>query len=749
MPINYGSIVSYVSSAALAPNPSLRQRLVILVKSSRSLGWIFGPILYGIGVLQSSTIPKTPGALAISAAQVITLSFPLCIVIFGVNDIYDYSFNLLNPRKSTTSLEGGVLPPSHHLFVRRAAVMSSVIILTTALFPSLYSWREAEEYVSWQLYSPAFSTAALIALGWEYSAPPIRLKEVPVLDSISNGIVVWLSTLAGFTSARVLRGKFRWELADIPTKGYALGLVTASVHSLGAAADIETDLASGQRTIATVLGRRACALIGAAAYAIALSTEGSLSIFAVYLFGGLMLMISACINPSSTSVHRTFQAVVYWTMVLAVVWFGACLTLFVRTLPPLGYTMEAGQRGDAETATIDVSNAIGPDKEKELEAYSRPQIPDGGTVAWLTVFGALKSSSEIAWIGSTQLCLQFVMGLVSGKLFDEGYFHWSIGLGSLLYVFCLFMLSLAKENQYYQVFLPQAVGMSIALGLLFLPAIGVISHHFARRRALAMGIVTSGSSCGGIVFPIMLNKIFQRSGFAWGVRSTGFVVLTCLVIANPLMRTRLPPKSKRPPTPPLDIKAIISDTAYLFTVLGAFLVLMGLFLPIFYIQLFSVVHGIDETLAFYSLAILNAASIFGRTIPNFVADKLGPFNLLIPCSGITAVLIFAMFGVKSSGALIVFSILYGFFSGAYVSLITPVVISLAKNMQEIGVRLGIAFAIVGFAALTGTPIAGALLTSRLQWSRPITFSAVVVLAGCAALGIARGIHSRRKGSALV
>ncbi|CAE7162652.1 unnamed protein product, partial [Rhizoctonia solani] len=437
--------------------------------------------------------------------------------------------------------------------------------------------------------------------------------------------------------------------------------------------------------------------------------------------------------------------------------------------------MEPDRPVDPETATLDVSNTVNTENEKQVPAYSPPQIPDGGATAWATVAGAWlilfcsfgyvnafgvyqdyytriyltnKTSSDIAWIGSTQLCLQFLMGLVSGKLFDEGYFHTTVGFGSLLYAFCLFMLSLAKEGQYYQIFLPQAIGLGIALGLLFLPSIGVISHHFARRRSLAMGIVVSGSSCGGIIFPIMLNKVFERHGFGWGVRSTAFVVLVCLIAANLLMRTRLPPKSKRPPTPPPDFKAIMTDLTYLTTIAGAFLVMMGLFLPIFYIQLFAVVHGIDETLAFYSLAILNAASIFGRTIPNFIADKLGPLNLLIPCSAISGALIFAMFGIKSAGALIVFSILYGFFSGAYVSLISPVIISLANGFHEIGIRLGLAFAIVAFAALTGTPIAGALLTRELIWWRPIVFSAIVVLGGCTMLCVARGIQAKRKGTAL-
>ncbi|KAG8762277.1 hypothetical protein FRC11_010136 [Ceratobasidium sp. 423] len=438
--------------------------------------------------------------------------------------------------------------------------------------------------------------------------------------------------------------------------------------------------------------------------------------------------------------------------------------------------MEPDRQLDAETATLDLSNTGNTDNEKQTPVYSPPQIPDGGTTAWATVAGAWlilfcsfgyvnafgvyqdyytriymtnKTSSDIAWIGSTQLCLQFLMGLVSGKLFDEGYFHSTVGFGSLLYVFCLFMLSLAKEGQYYQVFLPQAVGLGISLGLMFLPSIGIISHHFARSRALAMGIVVSGSSCGGIIFPIMLNKMFERHGFAWGVRSTAFVVLGCLIVANLLMRTRLPPKSQRPPTPPVDFKAIMTDSAYLATIAGAFLVMIGLYLPIFYIQLFAVVHGIDETLAFYSLAILNAASIFGRTIPNFIADKLGAFNLLTFCSAISGVLIFAMFGIKSAGALIVFSILYGFFSGAYVSLISPALISLAKGFHEIGIRMGLAFAIIGFAALVGTPIDGALLARELTWWRPIVFSGIIVLGGCVMLTVARGIQARRKGTALV
>jgi 4-hydroxybenzoate polyprenyltransferase len=100
-----------------------------------------------------------------------------------------------------------------------------------------------------------------------YSAPPARFKETPIIDSISNGLIVFLSWFLGYVSCRALAGErgLGWKIMDIPSKGYVLGLVTASVHALGAAADIDADMAAGQRTVGTVLGIRGCATLGVAA----------------------------------------------------------------------------------------------------------------------------------------------------------------------------------------------------------------------------------------------------------------------------------------------------------------------------------------------------------------------------------------------------------------------------------------------------------------------------------------------------
>jgi MFS family permease len=128
--------------------------------------------------------------------------------------------------------------------------------------------------------------------------------------------------------------------------------------------------------------------------------------------------------------------------------------------------------------------------------------------------------------------------------------------------------------------------------------------------------------------------------------------------------------------------------------------------PLFYLQVFAESHGISPQLSFYLLAIANGASAFGRILPNFVADKLGVFNMLIASSAVSGVIIFCWLPATNTAGVIVIALLFGFSSGAYVSLIPGVFQSLSSHMGEMGVRLGLAWAVVALAALTGTPIEG-------------------------------------------
>ncbi|KAK4703568.1 hypothetical protein P7C70_g2648, partial [Phenoliferia sp. Uapishka_3] len=259
-----------------------------------------------------------------------------------------------------------------------------------------------------------------------------------------------------------------------------------------------------------------------------------------------------------------------------------------------------------------------------------------------------------------------------------------------------------------------------------------------------MGLTVSGSSLGGIIFPIMLNRLFISQGFAGGVRSSAYLVLGCLAVSNLIMRPRLPGRKKGGSPPPSPL-SLFKEPKYSIAVAAAFFIALGIFFPFFYIQVYAEYNGLSQTVSFYSLAILNAASVFGRTLPNALADKYGVFNLILPCCFSASVLIFAMFGATNAGGVIAFSIIFGFFSGGYVSLLSPVFITMSKSVSEIGVRVGYAFIIVGIAALIGTPICGALLVrTNNGFYAPIIFSGVATALGSGLLVVARQLQARDK-----
>jgi hypothetical protein len=215
--------------------------------------------------------------------------------------------------------------------------------------------------------------------------------------------------------------------------------------------------------------------------------------------------------------------------------------------------------------TTDAEEAAGTSKEGEKLALQRSKsvtnaasIPDGGLVAWLQVLGAFfllfnswyvtlptcrtsddgngrftddrrgiintfgsyqayyetdllrsSNSSAISWIGSLQAFLLLFVGCLTGPVYDAGYFRTLLLSGSFFLVLGQMMLSLCKE--YWQVLLAQAFCIGIGTGCLFVPSVAILSTYFTTKFAFAVGIAASGSSLGGVIYPIVRNP--QCRGF--------------------------------------------------------------------------------------------------------------------------------------------------------------------------------------------------------------------------------------------
>lgn len=267
-----------------------------------------------------------------------------------------------------------------------------------------------------------------------------------------------------------------------------------------------------------------------------------------------------------------------------------------------------------------------------------------------------------------------------------------------------------------------------ASSLLFTPAFSAIAHWFNQYRGTATGIAATGGAFGGIAFPLALQALFTKVGWAWATRVLALIYLVLCSIACLTIRSRLPPKRGANIIPSLRI--FKDGTGALFwTTVGIFMLEWGLFIPIAYLTQYSMAVGVSNSFSYQIMAIFNAGSVLGRWVPGYVADRWGRYNtMLITIMG-CLISIFAFWlpsafvsQVAVVPLLVVFCLLMGFSSGSNISL-TPICVGQLCDTREYGRYYATCYTFVSFSSLTGLPIGGALVNaSGGGWWATILFT---------------------------
>ncbi|KAJ3769557.1 major facilitator superfamily domain-containing protein [Lentinula raphanica] len=405
-----------------------------------------------------------------------------------------------------------------------------------------------------------------------------------------------------------------------------------------------------------------------------------------------------------------------------------------------------------------------------------PSFPDGGKEAWAVVTGAWlavfvsfgflnafgayykqnqlshKSESDIAWIGAFQTFCIYFMGSIFGSIFDKfgaGPLIFMGGLGfsvscmmqSLWSIPCFFFdptdflltLHLAKNSgnsswpkDYFKIF-EIFTNYSIS-----------INHWFFKRRGLALGIVTSGSSVGGVIWPIAINRLIGEVGFGWALRTCGFMSFVLTSIAALLVKGRLPRRMGSE----FFAFGLFRSAAYSTFCIAMFFIVLGIFFLLFFLSSYGAVNGFSSNMIFYSVSILNAASFFGRILPGMAADSWGRYNIMIITGLLSAMLVFVSIAARNTGSILVVGALYGFTSGNVLSLQGACVPPLLDDPRKIGIGIGQMLSVSAFGALLGPPISGWLIAFNGFKSAQI-FSGVMLAFGSFMLFITRSLLTRK------
>lgn len=231
----------------------MRNSLAKLWVISRPVSWLNTAYPFAAGYLVSGG--------SINATFILgTLYFlgPYNLLMYGVNDVFDYESDIRNPRKG--GIEGAVTTKEFHPVILWAALLTNLpFVIALILLGNPLSW---------------LVLAVVLFFVVAYSLAKLRFKERPVLDSITSSIhfvgpLVYALSLTHFAPSAwpFVIAFFLWGMAS---------------HAYGAVQDIIPDREGKLSSIATVLGARATVIFSFGLYtigAVLVALQGGLSIF--------------------------------------------------------------------------------------------------------------------------------------------------------------------------------------------------------------------------------------------------------------------------------------------------------------------------------------------------------------------------------------------------------------------------------------------------------------------------------------
>ncbi len=215
-----------------------------VLAASRPFSWVNTAYPFAAGYLVA-TGGRVDLALLVGTVYFLV---PYNLLMYGINDVFDYESDLRNPRKGGS--EGALADPATARATHRR-ILWACAVTNVPFLVGLLALGDA-----WA----AVTLLVVVFLVVAYSAPVLRFKERPFLDSFTSAmhfagpllyaLVLVDADLAARSVWPVLAGFVLWGMAS---------------HAFGAVQDVRADREAGIGSLATLFGARAPLRAAAAA----------------------------------------------------------------------------------------------------------------------------------------------------------------------------------------------------------------------------------------------------------------------------------------------------------------------------------------------------------------------------------------------------------------------------------------------------------------------------------------------------
>ncbi|KAF4964215.1 hypothetical protein FSARC_7849 [Fusarium sarcochroum] len=349
------------------------------------------------------------------------------------------------------------------------------------------------------------------------------------------------------------------------------------------------------------------------------------------------------------------------------------------------------------------------------------------------------SSSSIAVIGTVASSIYF-LGAPFATPMVKRFHRWQRHMVLVGTVICILsLLGASFANSVNVLIVTQGVLYGLGFLLLYFPLLSMLNEWFVHRRGFAYAIVYTGGGFSGIGLPFLYEWLLDQYGFRTTLRITVVAQVILIGPILPLLKGRLP-ASSRAAVQRVDLGFFQNP---IFWVLTFSNLSQGFayYIPSLYLPTFASTMGLSGPIGALVLALHNLATVIGQLGFGYLSDRVNNVLSLVSFTSLVAsVATFTLWGFAHSLApLIMFSIVYGFFAGAYVVFWSRFGSMLSDDPQPV-------YSLMAFGKGLGNVVTGPVSESLLSRSAPSNyghggFGPLIIYLGVLMLASSLGVVS--------
>jgi MFS family permease len=292
-------------------------------------------------------------------------------------------------------------------------------------------------------------------------------------------------------------------------------------------------------------------------------------------------------------------------------------------------------------------------------------------------------------------------GVVMGRFADRYGIVWPVVIGALA-LGAGYALSAVAASITQFAFAQGLIGLGSSAT--FGPLMSDISHWFARRRGIAVALVSCGNYLAGTLWPPIVQYFVASEG--WRATQLAIGVLCAVTMLPLLLVMRRPtPRSSAHETAsatgPGDSLGVSPNTLMVLLCIAGVGCCVAMAMPQVHIVAYCGDLGYGPARGAEMLAAMMGFGIVSRIASGFIADRIGSLQTLLAGSMLQGVALFLYLWFDGLISLYVISALFGLFQGGIVPMYA-IIVRERFSPAETGTRLGI----VLMATLIGMAVGG-------------------------------------------